>query len=69
MLQSDDKIELAKGLQVFYDFMQLAIFIIQDEVKSGGYWVFVPAKGLKLLPTTKSATLGLALLQLIYLQL
>lgn len=37
MLQSDDKIELAKGLQVFYDFMQLATFIIQDEVKSGGY--------------------------------
>ena len=44
---------------------------MQDEVKSGGVWALVPglAKGLELPPTTKSATLGLALLWLIYLQL
>lgn len=48
--------------------MQLTTFIVQDEVKSDGFWALVPVlvKGLELHSTTKSATLGLALPSLIF---
>lgn len=48
--------------------MQLTTFIVQDEVKSDGFWAVVPGfvKGLELHSTTKSATLGLPLLSLIF---
>lgn len=72
MLQSSDKIELVKYLQIFY-FIFYATHCISYARRRKEWGVLNPvpvsAKSLYLLPASKHATLRIALLSLIYLQL